>query len=93
MLVEVTPAIVFGGIGACLAVGSAGFALGNLQWFKRSEGTELAGAVKALADALKGLTDLRVEVREGFTRVHQRIDENSKEIHHLTGACSHACRN
>jgi hypothetical protein len=88
MMVEITLPIVFGGIGACSALCAGAFALGNLQWYRRSEGTELAGAVKALADALKGLTDLRAEVRDGFTRVHQRIDENSKEIAHLSGACA-----
>jgi chromosome segregation ATPase len=97
MMVEITPSIVFGALGACATLCVGAFALGNLQWYRRSEGTSLektvevlAKALDSVAKALEGVTDLRHEVRGGLERVHERIDENSKEIAHLTGVCSQA---
>lgn len=84
MLVEITPTLVFGGIGACVAVGGAVFALGNLQWFRRSEATEIAKAVVSLVETVKGLA----EVKTSLGRVHERLDEVSSEVSRLAGVCS-----
>jgi len=97
MVVVITPGVVFGAIGACATLCVGAFTLGNLQWYRRSEGTTLEKTVEVLArsldsvaKALQGVTDLRGEVRSGLERVHERIDKNSQEIAHLTGVCSQA---
>lgn len=84
MLVEVTPTLIFGGISACAVAGGAAFALGNLQWYRRSEATDLAKAVVGLVEAVKGLA----EVKSSLGRVHERLDEVSNEVSRLAGVCS-----
>jgi hypothetical protein len=84
MLVEITPTIIFGGLGTLSALCTGTFALGNLQWYRRSEGAELTKAVVVLVEAVKGLA----EVKASLSRVHERLDAVTSEVSRLAGVCS-----
>ena len=98
MIVEITPGLVFGGIGALVTTGSTAFALGNLQWFRRSEGTELSRAVAELTQTVSFLTHLEATVteqgrqrEEADRRIHARLDDQSAKLERLIGACGKGC--
>lgn len=85
MVIEITPAIVFGAIGASVTAGSAlvaiGVFVGDSRYFKRSEGTALKEALIAMAESIKGFT----ETKDGLRRVHERIDDLSSSLSELVG--------
>lgn len=98
MIVEITPGLVFGGIGALVTTGGAAFALGNLQWFRRSEGTELSKAVAELTQTVSFLARLEATVteqgrqrEEADRRIHARLDDQSSKLERLIGACRRSC--
>lgn len=87
MVVEITPTIVFGAIGASVTVGSAlvgiGVFVGDSRYFKRSEGTILEKALVQLTESVKGFTD----TKQGLARVHERLDDVTAKLERLIGSC------
>lgn len=87
MIIEITPAIVFGAIGASATCGSLlagiGIFIGDSRYFKRSEGSALKEAIIQLTESVKGFTD----TKNGLARVHERMDDLSLKLERLIGSC------
>lgn len=93
MIVEVTPATVSAVAGTLVALGGALVAVGNLQWFKRAEGTDLSRAVTSLTETVRNLSRLDGVIQteglkreESDRRVHARIDDLAKDLQRVVGA-------
>lgn len=92
MIVEVTPATVSAVAGTLVALGGAMVAVGNLQWFKRAEGTDLSRAVTSLTETVRNLSRLdgviqteSLKREESDRRVHARIDDLAKDLQRVVG--------
>lgn len=87
MVIDITPTIVFGAIGASVTMGSAlvaiGVFVGDSRYFKRTEGSALREAIIQLTESVKGFTD----TKHGLTRVHERMDDISSKLERLIGSC------
>lgn len=87
MILEITPAVIFGGIGASAAAGSliAGLVLfiADSRYFKQTDGARLEIAITQLAESIKGFTD----TKNGLERVHARIDGFASKLDQLIGSC------
>mgnify|MGYP000370144122 CR=1 FL=1 len=87
MIIEITPVIVFGALGASAAVGGAvgGLVLfiADSRYFKQTDGAALQVSIAQLAEAIKGFTD----TKNGMIRVHERLDVMSERLSTLLGSC------
>ena len=92
MTIELTPASASAAIGFLVLLGGALVALGNLQWYKREEGTDLARAVTSLTETVKNLSRVEGAIQEegrkreeSDRRVHARIDSLATDVQRLVG--------
>ena len=92
MTIELTPASASAVVGILLALGGALVAIGNLQWYKRSEGADLARAVTALTETVKNISHVENAIQEegrkreeSDRRVHARVDDLAKDVQRLVG--------
>lgn len=71
MILEVTTSTVGAFCGIAGAIFAGGFAIGDLRWYRRKEGTDLERAIAGFTEAVK----VANEGKDGLRRVHERIDD------------------